>query len=643
MTHKDIIAIISSTLGDSITECSDLAKTKCGSTFKPEVYYKIHGLAAIHGPELGAWPREVRDECFKIPPVTMPKPVGEKLYLWPDGEYRDHPPRSNMIRTHYEDLTDKDREWLRQVYLYGFYIEGRGSLDPEDLKIHPDHPSILPVPYEKKMEMIMNHFSISKRTTQYWVTQEKLTKQAAILKAKEFDLVTAANRQINPSTKYLLITSAQNATAVHEQGWRNMLAYSDFLGAEILVIPYRYKNPTSIDTEKENEFWNYKVVPYLDLARHEVSETLSILSDVRTQPTAAMPLVGIHTLSGEASCIVGHSKMHMTSIPTLDGQHPKMAYTTGAITVGNYTDTKAGKKGNFHHTLGFVIVEIDYDCEHIRHVPICDDGSFVDLVHSVDNGKVTKTEECVAIRVGDIHVGDHDPDKINATVKLANAIVPEYVILDDVFNGHSVNPHEAKDGITRYQNHQNGRASLKNEVEGMLDWLGWFKDEVFKSQLVVVRSNHDDFLDRYIRSNEWTKDITNALEFAEGLTLLLKNQAPKGLIPYYINDRHPGIRCLGLDESFKPGDFEHGYHGHLGANGSKGSIGQYANLSSKTIIAHGHHPERLNGALMVGTSTFLRVGYNVGASNWRQCDVIEYYNGKAQHVLYTNHKFTTFL
>ena len=37
---------------------------------------------------------------------------------------------------------------------------------------------------------------------------------------------------------------------------------------------------------------------------------------------------------------------------------PKMMMTTGSCTVKNYTDSKAGKKGEFHHTLGFVIIEI---------------------------------------------------------------------------------------------------------------------------------------------------------------------------------------------------------------------------------------------------------------------------------------------
>lgn len=640
MTLNDILQILKNLEHEDLP--GEVLKTT-GSTFHDETYDKIEELVSAHGGEFHLWPKQVRDELLKIKPLTMPKPRGDKLYLWPDGEYRDQPPKTNMLRTHYEDLTKEDREWLRQTYLFGCYIPDRDKLTEEEIKAHPDYSEVA---YEQKMERIMSHFTIKRRTVQYWVKYEGLVRQALQLKAKEIDLVAAGSRELKPGVKYLLITAAQNASRVHEEGWRNLLAYYDFLGAEqteILVIPYRYKNPTSVNPDLPNEYWSPKVVPFLDLARHDVSETLSILSDVKVQPTAAHPLQGIHELSGPASCIVGHSKMHLTSIPILEGQHPKIAYTTGAITQANYTDTKAGKKGNFHHVLGFIIVEIDEDCEHVRHVPMCDDGSFIDLVHSVNDGKVSRIEECVALRMGDLHVGDHDPEKIKATVKLANTLVPEYVILDDVFNGHSVNPHEAKDGIIRYQNIQRGRSSLRTEIDEMLDFLGWFKEEVFRSDLVVVRSNHDDFLDRYIRSNDWGRDITNALEFSEGLTTLLKGEAPKGLIPYYINEKFPDIKCLGLDESFIPGDIEHGHHGHLGSNGSRGSISQYSNLSTKVMVAHGHHPERLNGAIMVGTSTFLRVGYNQGASNWRQGDGIEHVNGKAQLVIFTNHKFTTFL
>jgi hypothetical protein len=65
-------------------------------------------------------------------------------------------------------------------------------------------------------------------------------------------------------------------------------------------------------------------------------------------------VVLIHAFSGAP-------KVQMEMIPVLDGQKPKIMLTTGAITKKNYTDSKSGKVGDFHHTFGFVIVEIKDD------------------------------------------------------------------------------------------------------------------------------------------------------------------------------------------------------------------------------------------------------------------------------------------
>jgi hypothetical protein len=70
-------------------------------------------------------------------------------------------------------------------------------------------------------------------------------------------------------------------------------------------------------------------------------------------------MTGMQSLSGVNSCIlVLRVQLNDTSIR---GNKPKMMLTTGAITKSNYTDSKSGKVGDFHHTFGFVIVEIKDD------------------------------------------------------------------------------------------------------------------------------------------------------------------------------------------------------------------------------------------------------------------------------------------
>ena len=64
-------------------------------------------------------------------------------------------------------------------------------------------------------------------------------------------------------------------------------------------------------------------------------------------------------------------------------------------------------------------------------------------------------------------------------------------------------------------------------------------------------------------------------------------------------------------------------------------------------MGHYHSPQRKDGALAVGTSTKLRVGYNNGPSSWLQSHVIIHKNGKAQHINFFKNKkgdinYTTF-
>ena len=65
------------------------------------------------------------------------------------------------------------------------------------------------------------------------------------------------------------------------------------------------------------------------------------------------------------------------------------------------------------------------------------------------------------------------------------------------------------------------------------------------------------------------------------------------------------------------------------------------------MVGHYHSPGRKDGALAVGTSTKLRMGYNKGASSWLQSHVIIHNDGRAQHISFirdTNNEvgFTTF-
>lgn len=490
-------------------------------------------------------------------------------------------------------------------------------------------------PYLEKFSKIYREFGIAQRTANQWFSDLGFVSREAP------ELEEAKSREIE--NKILFFTSAQNATKINEQMWINMKAYAKYHNAGIHVIPFRYKNPTSTFSDRKHDWWTNDIKQYLDLKRHEVCDNLVILGDLKIQPTAEFPLSGLEALTKGRSAIIGHPKMHLSSTPVLEGEHKQVLYSTGVITEPNYTDSKAGKKGDSHHTFGFVVVEIDSDDFHIRHVPVEDDGSFQDLWFSVSDGEVKYTPNIKSLVMGDLHVGDDDPYKVDASIDLSHKLSPEYLVLHDVFNGHSVNHHEDKNGVLKFYRIKNNRHLISTEIEEMVGMLNFLNQELPKTNIVVVRSNHDEFLDRYVLDKNWVNDPANADMYAKCLSYLLSNEDNKGLIPWFINQELPEIICLGRDQSFRPLAHQLANHGDIGVNGTKGTPLQYSRFAAKQITGHTHCPARINGLMVVGTSTKLRVGYNVGPSSWRHADVIEYNNGNATHIIYNEkYQFTTF-
>jgi transposase len=491
--------------------------------------------------------------------------------------------------------------------------------------------------WDERMKRLSSLLGKSERTVQSWISKLGITEKA-ITESPQY--IKAKERKFNKKKKRFIITWAQNSTDVHENFISNIEAYAKFINADIHVIAGRYKNPTSVFTDKEYDVWPDRILQYLDAGRHEVHKHMWIMSDVKIQPTAVDPMTGLQGMSGINSCVFGSPKVQMETIPVLEGNLPKLMMTTGACTVKNYTDSKAGKKGEFHHTLGFVIVEIkNEDIFFSRQITATDDGNFTDLFYKVEEGNVTQIDTIAAAVLGDLHYGQHDERVLEKTLDLFKSLKPENVILHDVFDGLSINHHESKDPFIQYQREVDGTNSLKSEIESMLEGLEKFSGY----NVSIVRSNHDDFLDRWLKNTDWRKANTlkNSIEYMEFSALLLKGEAPKGIIPYLINKRFPSFRTLGRSDSLVVNGWELAQHGDIGSNGSRGSLMQFRKLNTKIIVGHYHSPGRKDGALAVGTSTKLRVNYNLGPSGWLQSHVIIHHDGKAQHINFIRGEFTT--
>lgn len=488
-------------------------------------------------------------------------------------------------------------------------------------------------PYIDRIDYLSNKFNINPRTVNRWVKKLDI-----YLTEPESDQYEKAKERVAEATHTYIITWAQNATPVHKEFWANVKAYADYLNASIHVIAGRYKNPTSIWTndDRSDEWWHSSVVSYLDANRHTIADTL-VLSDVKVRPTAKYPLSGLYDLSRDGNVIVGHPKLHMMSLPVFPNYPNKFMHTTGAVTIKNYTDSKSGKIGEVYHKFGFAILEVDGDETYIRQVEADENGEFYDLWNYVQNQTVSKVDRIDGIVMGDVHKSQLSQTKHEAALDLMSKLRPANCVLHDLLDGQSISHHDRKDPVLTFHKLQDNRTNLYNEIQETLDWL----EAMLPYSPVIVSSNHNDWLDRYIRNQDWRNDLQNAQIYSELLLAAIQNKAPNGLVNYLIDERfEDSVVTLGRRDSMDIHGWELSMHGDQGQNGARGSVRQFSKIGEKAVLGHYHAPERINDTIAVGTSTELVQHYHKGPSNNAHCDAIIHPNGMAQQIIYRNGRYT---
>lgn len=442
-----------------------------------------------------------------------------------------------------------------------------------------------------------------------------------------------------------LITAAQNATPVDSAFWDALKVAADHLGAELVVIPLRYKNPTSVWSAKQDteEWWAPEVTPYLYNARKKLGPNLVLVGDVKTQPTASSPLTGFESLTGAESCILGHTKMQFRSVPAPTGRFPKILSTTGACTKRNFTDSKAGKLGAFHHCLGAVIVEVQGKKFHLRQINADrSDGSFIDLDKHYSPKGVKKAPPALGLVMGDTHARFTCP-KVDAATFGPGGIVetlnPGTLVFHDLFDGYSVNHHHRGDPFIAQAKSQARLGDARAEVVHAVDFV---TERAKGRKAVIVASNHDNFLARWIKDTDW-RSSSNREFYLETALVILKSahMGPGGAVyadplAHWVEQLKgkAAIRCLGAGESFKLADIECGLHGHQGPNGARGTLKNLSRLGARVISGHTHTPGIEEGHYQCGTSTPLRLEYSMGGpSSWLNAHTAVYASGKRSLII----------
>lgn len=448
--------------------------------------------------------------------------------------------------------------------------------------------------------------------------------------------------------KRYILTSAQNNTALHTKFWNNLLAYAEYLQAEVHVARLVYvkkglgalgqKDVLVKQSDLMDEMvWSPHITPYLSDETLQLAPGLRWLGELNILPTAQRPLSGLTGYSEGDSAIVPHTRWHITSVATRKHEDPILQYTTGAVTKVNYIMRKTGLQAAFHHVYSAAIVEVNSKGQWwVRHLRTDTTGAFYDLDVHVTAGQVHKSNSVDAIVFGDVHVVQMSPEARKAICgnkkSMCQVLKPKYVVLHDTLDFRARNHHERDNFKANLLKHESGKDDVLWEVKETCKFVSDISKQCGK--VYITESNHDQALGRWLEEADYRKDPKNA-EFYLEAQLAQVQAWKKGNYTFNtfewahnkLQGKNDKVHFLREDESFSVKGVEMGYHGHRGPNGARGSLFSFSKISMKVTIGHIHTAGALDSAVSVGFNGTAQE-YAKGPSSWSATQCIQYPNGK---------------
>ncbi len=473
--------------------------------------------------------------------------------------------------------------------------------------------------------------------------------------------------------KRYILTCAQNNTSLHPELWENLMALARHYDAQVMISRFVYdKRSQSADLDKKVATgktakeqagieWDPQVHPYLADDRVVLAPGLVWCGEQNILPTAVRPMSGLDAYTGRKSSIIPHVKLAMVSVPSGKHEATKFIYTTGTVTQRNYIQRKEGLKAEFHHCYGALLVEVDGEGDwFVRQLNADSRGVLHDLDLRVSKGRVTDGHAVEAISWGDIHA-----IRLNKIVAglawgfgdgfgnyggMEGVLKPKYQFMHDLLDFRARNHHEIKNPHKMFKRWAEGEDNVYEELHVTFQFLKRVANQA-AGQVVVVDSNHDNALKRWLSEASYKTDPGNALIFLALETAIYKAMLAKDdwfhLLEWaevHVTKGVSGARFLREDESFiicpdANGGIECGMHGHLGPNGSRGGATSFARMGRKAVVGHTHQAGITDGVYVAGTSSNMDLEYNKGPGSWSHSHVVTYPNGKRAIITMWNGKW----
>jgi len=403
--------------------------------------------------------------------------------------------------------------------------------------------------------------------------------------------------------------------------------------ASLVILPMR-------GVYKTDEYFSDELLEYADYFSTEYIFNTSLKArDFIINPQMIDPLTSLDRYGQkETSLIIASPKQRLNIAPIGNAELPHIIYSTGAITRTSYASNRAGRLAAQDHILGGLIVEVeDSERFYIRNVQSDSSGGFYDLNKYYKQNTCTPTTS-TAFVMGDLHTGETDLTAYAAWKECIQLMKPKYIFLHDLFSGVSISHHTVNN-----MNLQVNKPEELDTLQKELDYVGSFLQKIsndFKQQeIIIVKSNHDLFLERYLEDQRAYKDVVNfklVIQLAHWYMIEKKNPLEEYIRRKYKIDN---VTFLSLDQDFKINRIQLGSHGHLGINGGKSSPRAIEKAYGRATTAHTHSPHILRGTYIVGTTSRLRLDYNMGPSSWLHASAIQYESGQRSMIIAFNGKW----
>ena len=509
----------------------------------------------------------------------------------------------------------------------------------------PD-PPYFPAKGQKKTDSLAQAERVRQAVTEGWIPPEA-EKPLTGGRIDPRDIIKRPLPSEGRVARYIC-TGAVNNTEIHPALWANLTALGEHFSAEILIRriaynlnAYRQHADTELsgpDGAPAEVYYDAAVLPHICDERVELAPGLHWAGDAPVTATAVSPLSGYDTFTGDASAIFAATKIEMRSIATMRGQHAKLLYTTGVVTQRNYTETKTGQKADWHHSYAALMVEVDHEGDWFVWHLIADEDGTVNLPGVVArNGSVRQARNVAAMTPGDIHARTLDPSVRNCIFGnggIIDRVQPAELHCHDLHDHESRSHHDTRDPFRRFQLQRAGRDCVADEVkadaaflkEASRDWM----------RIVVVGSNHDDHLRRWLCEADWRADPVNArfyLQAADRMLEATETGADFHLLEWACKrvGAPDDVVFLRPDQSWTVYGVECGLHGDQGPNGSRGSVRALSKIGAKVNIGHSHSAGIVDGAWqagLTGGSLDVTMDYARGPSSWSRTMILTYVGGK---------------